>query len=203
MRIGYFLADFFVLCRIRTSLERVGLYPLFFVEGYERDGGILLQEAYGELEKAVLEVLHPIVEENSCELVDIKYLRESGGRVLRIYLDKEGGVTVDDCANISRELGVVLDAYDIMPKNSYALEVSSPGLRRPLNTQSDYERFKGRKVKIKTTDPVEDRRVFSGTLLGMRGEMILVEVDGRPYSVPFGSVSRANLEIDFGKGARK
>jgi len=162
-----------------------------------------VQEAYGELEKAILEVLHPIVEENSCELVDIKYLRERGGRVLRIYLDKEGGVTVDDCANVSRELGVVLDAYDIMPKHSYTLEVSSPGLRRPLNRQSDYERFKGRKVKIKTTDPVDDRRVFSGTLLGMRGEMILVEVDGRSYSVPFGSVSKANLEIDLGKGARK
>ena len=58
-------------------------------------------------------------------------------------------------------------------------------------------------MKIKTTDPVDDRRVFSGTLLGMEGEMILVEVDGRSYSVPFGSVSRANLEIDFGKGARK
>ena len=202
MTIRYFLADFFVLCRIRTFLERVGLYPLFFVEGYKRDGEIPVQDANGELEKAVLEVLHPIVEENSCELVDIKYLRESGGRVLRIYLDKEGGVTVDDCANVSRELGVVLDAYDIIP-HSYTLEVSSPGLRRPLNRQSDYERFKGRKVKIKTTDPVEDRRVFSGTLLGMKGEMILVQVEGRSYSVPFGSVSRANLEIDFGKGARK
>ncbi len=202
MTIRYFLADFFVLCRIRTFLERVGLYPLFFIEGYKRDGEIPVQDANGELEKAVLEVLHPIVEENSCELVDIKYLRESGGRVLRIYLDKEGGVTVDDCANVSRELGVVLDAYDIIP-HSYTLEVSSPGLRRPLKRQSDYERFKGRRVKIKTTDPVEDRRVFSGTLLGMKGEMILVQVEGRSYSVPFGSVSRANLEIDFGKGARK
>lgn len=181
----------------------MGLYPLFFVEGFKRDGEIPVRDANGKLEKAVLEVLHPIVEENSCELVDVKYLRERGGRVLRIYLDKEGGVTVDDCANVSRELGVVLDAYDIMPQHSYTLEVSSPGLRRPLSRQSDYERFKGRKVKIKTTDPVGDRRVFSGTLLGMRGEMILVEVDGRSYSVPFGSVSRANLEIDFGKGARK
>ena len=162
-----------------------------------------MENASGKLEKAICEVLHPIVEENSCELVDIRYLRERGGRVLRIYIDKEGGVTVDDCANVSGELGVVLDAYDIMPQHSYTLEVSSPGLRRPLNRQSDYERFKGRKVKIKTTDPVEERRVFSGTLLGMEGEMILVEVDGRPYSVPFGSVSRANLEIDFGKGAGK
>ncbi|MYI73039.1 MAG: ribosome maturation factor RimP [Candidatus Dadabacteria bacterium] len=158
-----------------------------------------MEKANGKLEKTVLEVLHPIVEENSCELVDIKYLRERGGRVLRIYLDKEGGVTVDDCANVSRELGVVLDAYDIMPQHSYTLEVSSPGLRRPLNRQSDYERFKGRKVKIKTTDPVGDRRVFSGTLLGMEGEMILVEVDGRSYSVHFGSVSWAKLEIYFGK----
>ena len=67
---------------------------------------------------------------------------------------------------------MVLDAYEIMPQHSYTLEVSSPGLRRPLNRQSDYERFKGRKVKIKTTNPVDDRRVFSGTLLGMEGEMI-------------------------------
>ena len=162
-----------------------------------------MEKAEDKLEKAVLEVLHPIVEENSCELVDIKYLRERGGRILRIFLDKEGGVTVDDCANVSRELSVVLDAYDIMPKHSYTLEVSSPGLRRPLNRQSDYERFKGRKVKIKTTDPVEDRKVFSGTLLGMKGEMILMEVDGRSYSVPIASVSKANLEIDFGKGATK
>ncbi len=162
-----------------------------------------MEKAEDKLEKAVLEVLHPIVEENSCELVDIKYLSERGGRILRIFLDKEGGVTVDDCANVSRELSVVLDAYDIMPQHSYTLEVSSPGLRRPLNRQSDYERFKGRKVKIKTTNPIEDRRVFSGTLLGMEGGMVLVEVDGRSYSVPFGSVSRANLEIDFGKGARK
>lgn len=162
-----------------------------------------MEKAKGKLEKAVLEILHPIVEENSCELVDIKYLRERGGRVLRIYLDKEGGITVDDCADVSRELSVALDAYDILPGNPYTLEVSSPGLRRPLNRQSDYERFKGRKVKIKTADPVDDRRVFSGTLLGMDGEMILVEVDGRSCSVPFSSVSRANLEIDFGKGARK
>ncbi|MCY4262465.1 MAG: ribosome maturation factor RimP [Candidatus Dadabacteria bacterium] len=162
-----------------------------------------MENAERKLEKAICEVLHPIVEENSCELVDIKYMRERGGRILRIFLDKEGGITVDDCANVSRELSVVLDAYDIMPQHSYTLEVSSPGLRRPLKRHSDYERFKGRKVKIKTTDPVEDRKIFSGTLLGMEGEMILMEVDGRSYSVPLASVSRANLEIDFGKGAIK
>jgi len=181
----------------------VGFYPLFFVERHYNRGRILLQETYGKIEKSVLEVLHPIVTENSCELVDVKYLRERGGRILRIYLDKQGGITVDDCANVSRELSVILDAYDVIPQHSYTLEVSSPGLRRPLNKQSDYERFKGRKVKIRTTDIVEGRKVFSGTLLGMKEEMILVEVEGHSYSVPFDSVRKANLEIDYGKGAGK
>ena len=161
-----------------------------------------MKKAYGELEKAVLEVLHPILEENSCELVDIGYASEGGGRVLRIYLDKEGGVGIDDCAKVSRELGVVLDAYDVIP-HSYTLEVSSPGLRRPLVGAGDYERFKGRKVKIRTREPVENRRVFSGTLVGMEKSMVVVSVDGRSYSLPFDSVSRANLEIDFAEGVGK
>ncbi len=161
-----------------------------------------MQKAYKELENSVVEVLHPILKENRCELFDIKYLRESGGRILRLYIDKEDGVTVDDCANVSRELSVVLDAYGIIP-HSYTLEVSSPGLRRPLRNQKDYRRFKGKKVKIKTSAPIDDRKVFSGTLLGTEGESILLEVDDRRYSVPMDSVKKANLEIDFNAGVRK
>lgn len=162
-----------------------------------------MRKEYGKLEKAVLEVLHPILEESSLELVDLRYLNESGGRVLRIFIDKEGGVGVDDCAGVSRELGSVLDVYDVIP-DSYTLEVSSPGLRRPLVRPGDYERFKGRKVKIKTARPVEDRKVFSGTLLGTDEGTVVVDVGDRLYALPLDSVAKANLEIDFGgEGAGK
>ncbi len=163
---------------------------------------IAVETSYGKIEKSVLEVLHPIVEDSSCELVDIEYVREQGGRVLRVYLDKQGGVTVDDCADVSRELSVVLDAYDIVP-HSYTLEVSSPGLRRPLVGREDYERFKGKKVKIRTTESVEQRKVFTGTLMGTSGEMIIVEVDNRCYKLPFDFIGKANLEIDFEKGEKR
>ena len=162
-----------------------------------------MEKEYGKLERAVLEVLHPILEENSLELVDLGYVNESSGRVLRIFIDKEGGVGVDDCAGVSRELGAVLDVYDVIP-GSYTLEVSSPGLRRPLVRLGDYERFKGRKVKIRTAEPVENRRVFSGTLLGADEGTVVVDVGDRLYALPFDSVAKANLELDFGgKGAGK
>ncbi len=163
---------------------------------------LIVKNSYSNIERLVLEVLHPIVEDNSCELVDIKYMSEQSGKVLRIYLDKQGGVTVDDCADVSRELSVALDAYDIIP-HSYTLEVSSPGLRRPLLRREDYDRFKGKKIRIKMTEPIEQKKMFVGTLVGTSGEKVIVKVDNRYYELPFNFVGKANLEIDFGKGEKK
>lgn len=145
---------------------------------------------------AVREILDPILLEKGLELVDVEYRREGRGRVLRVYIDKEGGVTVEDCAKISRELGTLLDVHDIIP-NSYNLEVSSPGLTRALKTPRDFKRFTGKKVKIKTKMDIQKRRVFVGRLLDFSGNVASVEVDGKPYLIPYEEIERANLELDF------
>jgi ribosome maturation factor RimP len=145
---------------------------------------------------SVREILGPLLLEEGFELVDIEYRREGRGRVLRIYMDKEGGITVDDCVKISRELGVLLDVHDIIPA-SYNLEVSSPGLTRVLKKPRDFERFKGKKVKIKTRIDIQERRVFIGRLLDFVDGVASVEVDRHTYFIPYDEIERANLELDF------
>ncbi len=152
------------------------------------------------LEEDVIEsvrgILDPLLLENGLDLVDIEYRREGRGRVLRIYIDKEGGVTVDDCAKLSRELGILLDVHDVIP-GSYNLEVSSPGLTRALKKPRDFERYKGKKVKIKTKADIEDRRVFIGRLLDFVDNVATVLVDGHIYTIEYEEIEKANLELDF------
>jgi ribosome maturation factor RimP len=152
------------------------------------------------LEEDVIEsvrgILDPLLLENGLDLVDIEYRREGRGRVLRIYIDKEGGVTVDDCAKLSRELGILLDVHDVIP-GSYNLEVSSPGLTRALKKPRDFERYKGKKVKIKTKAEIEDRRVFIGRLLDFVDNVATVLVDGHIYTIEYEEIEKANLELDF------
>jgi Uncharacterized protein conserved in bacteria len=116
--------------------------------------------------------------------------------VLRIYIDKEGGISVDDCAKLSRELGTLLDIHDVIP-GSYTLEVSSPGLTRALKKPKDFKRFKGKKVKIKTKMDIQKRRFFVGKLLDFEDNVASVEVDGRLYSIPYEEIEKANLELEF------
>jgi ribosome maturation factor RimP len=144
----------------------------------------------------VRQTAEPILESEGMELVDLEYQREAQGWVLRVYIDREGGVGVDDCARISAELGTNLEVRDLIP-NKYILEVSSPGLTRPLKKPADFEKFRNRPVRIKTFAPVEGRRNFKGTLLGLEGDLVQVEVDGRGYGIPLKSIAKANLEIDF------
>lgn len=149
-----------------------------------------------EVVESVREILNPLLLEDGFELVDLEYRREGWGRVLRIYIDKEGGVTVDDCAKLSRELGTLLDVHDVIP-GSYNLEVSSPGLTRALKRPRDFERFRGKRVKIKTKTDIEDRRVFVGRLLDFADNVATVLVDGRTYLIEYDKIERANLELDF------
>jgi ribosome maturation factor RimP len=149
-----------------------------------------------EVIEGVREILNPLLLEGGLELVDLEYRREGRGRVLRIYIDKEGGVTVDDCAKLSRELGTLLDVHDVIP-GSYNLEVSSPGLTRALKRPRDFEKFRGKMVKIKTKMDIEDRRVFVGRLLDFADNVATVLVDGRTYLIEYDKIEKANLELDF------
>jgi ribosome maturation factor RimP len=148
----------------------------------------LLQEVQG--------VIEPILQSQGLELVDLEYQHESQGWVLRIYLDREGGVNLDDCTGVSHEVGAVLEVKDLIP-NPYILEVSSPGLTRPLKKPEDFNKFRNQLVKIKLYEPLEGRKNFKGTLLGLEDDKVRVEVDQQVFELPLKSIAKANLEIDF------
>ncbi len=144
----------------------------------------------------ITELIEPLLAEKQFELVDVEFKNEGKSRLLRVYIDKPNGITIDDCAEVSREFGTILDVNDIIP-SSYRLEVSSPGLRRPLKKPGDYARFAGRKVKVKTYAPVQERKTFTGELVGYENGEVIVDIDGSRYNIPEKMVSKANLEIDF------
>jgi ribosome maturation factor RimP len=148
----------------------------------------LLQEVYQTIE--------PILRSQGLELIDVEYKREAQGWVLRIYLDREGGITVENCAEASRELGAILEVRDLIP-NRYVLEVSSPGLTRPLKKPEDFNKYQNRSVKIKLFMPLEGRRNFKGKLLGLREDKVCVESERQIYEIPIQNIAKANLELDF------
>lgn len=150
---------------------------------------------FEKLLQEVRQVVEPILESQGFELVDLEYQRESQGWVLRIYLDREGGVSLDDCAGISHEVGAVLEVKDLIP-SAYILEVSSPGLTRPLKKPEDFNKFRNQMVKIKLYEPLDGRRNFKGTLLGLEGDRVRVEVEQQVYELPLQRIAKANLEID-------
>jgi ribosome maturation factor RimP len=141
------------------------------------------------------------------EIFDVQYRRESGGMVLRVRLDRPGasaaedGVSVDDCARVSRDLSALLDVEDVVP-TAYTLEVSSPGLDRPLRSEADYRRFTGRRAKIVMSRPVDGQGYFKGRLAGLDGEgegltVVIDADDGRRHQVPMAVITRAHLEVEF------
>jgi ribosome maturation factor RimP len=144
----------------------------------------------------VRRMAEPILESEGMELVDIEYRRERGGRVLRLIIDQEGGVTLDDCASISHELDRNLGVEDIFP-GPYTLEVSSPGLNRPLKKESDFHRFINRMVKVKTASPVDERKTFRGRLLACRDGFVEIEAERSVVKIPLDRIVKANLEYEF------
>ena len=150
----------------------------------------------------VRSVSQSILESLQLELVDIEYKRSGRDAILRLFIDKEGGVTLDDCSVFSSELSAVLDVEDFIPCE-YNLEVSSPGLDRPLKSAADYERFKGRLVKVRTYEPFQDdagnkRKTFLGYLEGLRdGNVVVKLTEGQMASIPLERVAKANLDFEF------
>ena len=145
---------------------------------------------------SVKELLEPILAEKGLELYDLEFKGRGGKGVLRVYIDSSEGVTIDDCANVSRELSVMLDVHDLIP-DSYTLEVSSPGLTRALRKPMDFIRFIGKKVKIKTETEIENRNMFIGKLLDYKDDSATVETESGTYVIPLARIERANLELDF------
>jgi ribosome maturation factor RimP len=126
------------------------------------------------------------------ELVQVEYRRERGGRIMRLFIDKPGGVTLEDCAAISRELGDLLDVHlpDLGP---YHLEVSSPGPRRPLAREADFERFRGQRAGIRTLSPIDGQKNFSGVLEGVAEGRVRITIGPRTAAIPLEAISKAFL----------
>jgi len=141
---------------------------------------------------AIEAYLEPVLGELGLDLVEIQYRREGYGWVLRIFIDKEEGVTIDDCAGVSREISTWLDVEDLI-EHAYHLEVSSPGLERPLKKIDEFKRFAGRKARIKIKEPRDERRVFIGILESVRDNEITLIVDENPVQIAFDEIAKARL----------
>ena len=154
---------------------------------------LTMQEWTNRIIKQAEVLVKPLLLSESLELVDITYRHERGRWILSIFIDKEGGVTIDDCVAISRKFGALLDVKDMMP-GPYSLEVSSPGLDRPLKRIEDFDRFKKHKVCIKTGSPVEGKRHFRGILLGYEDGIVHMQGEVTVYRIPFASIVKARLD---------
>ena len=138
------------------------------------------------------------------DIFDVQFRREASGMILRVQIDRPGpaataeeSVSVDDCARVSRDLSAILDVEDLIPP-SYTLEVSSPGLDRPLRGADDYQRFAGRRAKLVMRETVDGQTYFKGRLAGIEDRDVVIDADdGRRHRVPIGIISRANLEVEF------
>ena len=130
------------------------------------------------------------------EMVHLDLERQRGGWFLRLFIDKPEGVSLDDCAAVSRQFGAELDAWGVLD-DSYTLEVSSPGLDRPLRSEADFLRFAGRKVAISTFAPIQGRRHIVGRLISLDSGIVTVEDDKKTkFEIPRQSISKARLEVE-------
>lgn len=145
-----------------------------------------------EVVAAVERLATPLCESEGMELVYVEFRRESVGWVLRLYVDREGGVTLDDCARVSRPMGDLLDVGlgNLWP---YHLEVSSPGDRRPLGKMRDFEKFQGRSAVIKTREPIEGQKKFKGILKSTNGDTVHLLMEDKTVTIPFQEIVRAHL----------
>jgi ribosome maturation factor RimP len=164
----------------------MGLVPIFFSSVLER-----------MREDELNALLAPLIADLGLELVGIEFSPGRGGSLLRVYVDSPGRpVTIDDCERASREISAALDVNDPVA-GRYTLEVSSPGLDRPLFTPAQFERFVGEAVKINVNLPLDGRRRFHGTIKTVDGDRITIEQDGEPVTIVHANVAKARLAPDY------
>ena len=150
----------------------------------------------GAVEEQVAALVEPLIAAKGLELVDVEYVKEGPHWYLRIYVDKEGGVDLDDCAEVSQVVSAELDKADPI-KQAYMLEVSSPGLERPLKKDQDFERFKGSLVTVRTTEIYQGFTEFTGYLVGLVGGDVVLEYEGEQMAIPRNLIAKTHLYFEF------
>lgn len=184
---------FLIKCRFwQRALDQSGLAHSFF---WRRQ----LSRQEGTVER-VRSVAARVTADRGFELVDVEMKRAAGGSLVRLYVDKPGGIGLDDLQSVSEEVSAVLDAEDPI-EGHYTLEVSSPGLDRPLRTEAEYRRFAGKLAKLSSYEPVDGRRHWTGRIVGCEGGIVTLELEkGQGEArVPLAKVSHGRLEVEFPK----
>lgn len=169
--------------------QRVDASPLFFM-------GDFFMTKREQIEEKTSRLLVPILSEYGFEEVDVEYVKEGANKYLRAYIDKPGGITIDDCEVVSRALSDKLDEDDYIGE-AYILEVSSPGLGRPLKKEKDFKRNLGEDVEIKTFRKIDGEKEFTGTLLRYDADSVTIEEDGKERVILRSDISLIRQAIDF------
>ncbi|MFC1589466.1 ribosome maturation factor RimP [Pseudomonadota bacterium] len=144
------------------------------------------------------ELFEPVVQGMGYELIEIEYQPNPNYGVLRLYIDKDSGIEVDDCSAVSRQISAILDVEDPVP-GKFNLEVSSPGMDRPLRRLEDFQRFVGEEVKVKTGMPFDGQRNFKGLLNGIEDDLVIIECENKEVRLPVTAIDKARLVPDFDK----
>ncbi|MCP5464194.1 MAG: ribosome maturation factor RimP [Deltaproteobacteria bacterium] len=140
----------------------------------------------------IIQVIQPVVEEQNCDLVEVEVAIEHSVKVLRVYIDKIGGVQLEDCAHVSHAIEDLIEAEELVA-GRYSLEVTSPGLNRPLRTKSHFEEVVGKQIKVVTRDKINGRKNYRGTLNAVDESDLLIEIDGEEYRVPIAELAKGRL----------
>jgi ribosome maturation factor RimP len=151
------------------------------------------------------DIVEPVLANLGYELVETEFVQEEGRFVLRLYVDRENGITIDDCEHVSRAVDALIEVEGVVPC-AYNLEVSSPGLQRPLRKKADFEKYAGKNVRIRTKEKIENRGNYKGVLVGLKGDDVVVKIDDEDYCVPIEQILKARIEPDeevFAKGKKK
>jgi ribosome maturation factor RimP len=146
--------------------------------------------------QSVMDLIEPVLEAEGLELVDVEYKKEGPNWILRIFIDKEGGVTVADCQKVSHLTGDLIDVEETI-KIPFNLEVSSPGLDRSLKREKDFLKFKGKRIRLHSLSPIDNKRKFTGILADFKDQIIFIDLDGKPFEIPLSQVAKANLVIEI------
>ncbi len=148
------------------------------------------------IRKKVMELAREATEIAGVELFDVELLGQRGKMIVRVTIDNEQGIGIKDCERVSRQLEALLNVEDPI-QGSYTLEVTTPGLDRPLRNIEDFERFKGRLARVVTTERIDNQTFFIGRIKAVKGDTIVLELDNKEVEIPYKIVSKARLEIEF------
>ena len=152
--------------------------------------------AYSKIEQLCFELAEPIAKENDCYIYDIEYVKEGSVRFLRIFADRDGGISLDECEAISRALSTVLDKKDPIKEN-YFLEVSSPGIERKLKTPEHFKKYLGETVDLSFYKPFNGQKQLTATLIDYENDKIKIDYEESCFEIPMSDISSAKLHFDF------